>query len=128
MSDYDEFEIATRAVRVGQHRTAEGEHSEAIFPTSSYVFASAAEAAARFSGDQPGNIYSRFTNPTVRTFEERLASMEGGERCVGTSSGMAAILATCAGLLQAGDHIVSSRSIFGTTTVLFTTYLARFGI
>ena len=128
MSDYEEFEIATRAVRVGQHRTAEGEHSEAIFPTSSYVFASAAEAAARFSGDQPGNIYSRFTNPTVRTFEERLASMEGGERCVGTSSGMAAILATCAGLLQAGDHIVSSRSIFGTTTVLFTTYLARFGI
>ena len=128
MSDYDEFEIATRAVRVGQHRTAEGEHSEAIFPTSSYVFANAAEAAARFSGDQPGNIYSRFTNPTVRTFEERLASMEGGERCVGTSSGMAAILATCAGLLQAGDHIVSSRSIFGTTTMLFTTYLARFGI
>jgi len=128
MSDYDEFELETRAVRTGQHRTAEGEHAEAIFPTSSYVFPSAAEAAARFSGDQPGNIYSRFTNPTVRTFEERLASMEGGERCVATSSGMAAILATCAGLLKAGDHIVSSRSIFGTTTVLFTTYLARFGI
>ncbi|MDH5470613.1 MAG: O-succinylhomoserine sulfhydrylase, partial [Gammaproteobacteria bacterium] len=106
----------------------EGEHSEPIFPTSSYVFGSAAEAAARFSGDQPGNIYSRFTNPTVRTFEERLASLEGGDRCVATSSGMAAILATCAGLLQAGDHIVSSRSIFGTTTVLFSTYLARFGI
>ena len=128
MSDYNEFELETRAVRAGQHRTAEGEHSEAIFPTSSYVFANAAEAAARFSGDLPGNIYSRFTNPTVRTFEERLASMEGGERCVATSSGMAAILATCAGLLKAGDHIVSSRSIFGTTTVLFTTYLARFGI
>jgi len=128
MSDYDEFELETRAVRTGQHRTAEGEHAEAIFPTSSYVFPSAAEAAARFSGDQPGNIYSRFTNPTVRTFEERLASMEGGERCVATSSGMAAILATCAGLLKAGDHIVSSRSIFGTTTVLFSTYLARFGI
>ena len=128
MSDYNEFEFETRAVRAGQHRTAEGEHSEAIFPTSSYVFASAAEAAARFSGDQTGNIYSRFTNPTVRAFEERLASMEGGERCVATSSGMAAILATCAGLLKAGDHIVSSRSIFGTTTMLFTTYLARFGI
>jgi O-succinylhomoserine sulfhydrylase len=128
MSDYNEFELETRAVRAGQHRTPEGEHSEAIFPTSSYVFASAAEAAARFSGDQAGNIYSRFTNPTVRAFEERLASMEGGERCVATSSGMAAILATCAGLLKAGDHIVSSRSIFGTTTVLFTTYLARFGI
>jgi len=128
MSDYDEFEIATRAVRVGQHRSAEGEHSEAIFPTSSYVFSSAAQAAARFSGDQSGNIYSRFTNPTVRTFEERLASMEGAECCVATASGMAAILATCAGLLKAGDHIVSSLSIFGTTTSLFTTYLARFGI
>ena len=128
MSDYDEFELETRAVRVGQQRTPEGEHSEALFPTSSYVFTNAAEAAARFSGDQAGNIYSRFTNPTVRTFEERLASMEGGERCVATSSGMAAILATCAGLLKAGDHIVSSRSIFGTTTMLFTTYLSRFGI
>jgi O-succinylhomoserine sulfhydrylase len=125
---YDKFDFETRAVRSGQLRTAEGEHSEPIFPTSSYVFGSAAEAAARFSGDQPGNIYSRFTNPTVRTFEDRLASLEGGERCVATSSGMAAILATCAGLLQAGDHIVSSRSIFGTTTVLFSTYLARFGI
>ncbi|MGB5261348.1 MAG: O-succinylhomoserine sulfhydrylase [Gammaproteobacteria bacterium] len=125
---YDEFDFATRAVRSGQQRTTEGEHSEAIFPTSSFVFSSAAEAAARFSGEQPGNIYSRFTNPTVRTFEARLASLEGGDSCVATASGMAAILATCAGLLQAGDHIVSSRSIFGTTTVLFTTYLARFGI
>ena len=128
MPDYDEFDFETRAVRAGQRRTGEGEHSEAIFPTSSYVFRSAAEAAARFSGDQPGNIYSRFTNPTVRTFEERLASLEGGERCVATSSGMAAILATCAGLLKSGDHIVSSQSIFGTTTVLFSTWLARFGI
>jgi O-succinylhomoserine sulfhydrylase len=120
--------LATRAIRVGHRRTAEGEHAEPIFPTSSFVFGSAAEAAARFSGDEPGNIYSRFTNPTVRTFEQRLASMEGGEACVGTASGMAAILAACMGLLQAGDHIVSSRSIFGTTTVLFTKYLARFGI
>jgi len=128
MPDYDEFQLETRAVRAGQQRTAEGEHSEAIFPTSSYVFGSAAEAAARFSGEQPGNIYSRFTNPTVRTFEQRLASLEGGESCVATSSGMAAILATCMGLLKAGDHIVSSRSVFGTTTVLFTYYLARFGV
>ncbi len=125
---YDEFEFETRAVRAGQTRSAEGEHAEALFLTSSYVFDSAAEAAARFAGDSPGNIYSRFTNPTVRTFEERLASLEGGERCVATASGMAAILATCAGLLKAGDHIVASRSIFGTTTVLFSTYLARFGI
>jgi O-succinylhomoserine sulfhydrylase len=128
MPDFDDFDFETRAVRAGQRRSAEGEHSEAIFPTSSYVFGSAAEAAARFSGDQPGNIYSRFTNPTVRTFEERLASLEGGDSCVATSSGMAAILATCAALLKAGDHIVSSQSIFGTTTVLFSTYLAKFGI
>ena len=128
MTDYSEYELATRAVRAGQHRSDEGEHSEAIYPTSSFVFSSAAEAAARFSGDQPGNIYSRFTNPTVRTFEERLASLEGGQRCVATSSGMSAILATCAGLLKAGDHIVSSRSIFGTTTMLFSNVLSRFGI
>lgn len=128
MTDYSEYELATRAVRAGQQRSDEGEHSEAIYPTSSFVFSSAAEAAARFSGDQPGNIYSRFTNPTVRTFEERLASMEGGQRCVATSSGMSAILATCAGLLEAGDHIVSSRSIFGTTTMLFSNVLSRFGI
>lgn len=125
---FEDYEFETRAVRAGQLRTAEGEHAELIFPTSSYVFGSAAEAAARFSGDSPGNIYSRFTNPTVRTFEERLASLEGAERCVATSSGMAAILASCAGLLKTGDHIVASRSIFGTTTILFSTWLARFGI
>lgn len=118
----------TLAVRAGQHRTAEQEHSEAIFPTSSYVFESAAAAAARFSGEQPGNIYSRFTNPTVRTFEERLAALEGGERCVATASGMSAIYASCAGLLSSGDHIVSSRSIFGSTTLLFNNYLGKFGV
>ena len=129
MIDFDEtFGFATRAVRAGQVRTAEGEHSEPIFLTSSYVFKSAAEAAARFSGEQPGNIYSRFTNPTVRTFEDRLAALEGAESCVATASGMSAILSTCIGLLKAGDHIVSSRSIFGTTTVLFTNFLAKLGI
>ena len=124
----DEWDFETRAVRAGQVRTAEGEHSEPIFPTSSYVFSSAAEAAARFSGEKPGNIYSRFTNPTVRTFEQRLAALEGAECCVATASGMSAILATCLGILKAGDHIVSSRSIFGTTTILFTNYLAKLGI
>lgn len=124
----DEYGFATRAVRAGQERTAEGENSEPIFPTSSYVFASAAEAAARFSGEQPGNIYSRFTNPTVRTFEERLAAMEGAESCVATATGMSAIMATCIGLLKTGDHIVSSRSIFGTTTVLFENFLGKLGI
>ncbi len=124
----DDYSFDTLAVRAGQVRTAEGEHSEPIFTTSSYVFASAAEAAARFSGDQPGNIYSRFTNPTVRTFEQRLAALEGAESCVATASGMSAILSTCLGLLKAGDHIVSSRSIFGSTTLLFTNYLAKLGI
>jgi O-succinylhomoserine sulfhydrylase len=128
MPDNDEYSFDTLAVRAGQQRTGEGEHAEAIFPTSSYVFSSAAEAAARFSGEQPGNIYSRFTNPTVRTFEQRLAALEGGESCVATASGMAAVLATCAALLKAGDHVVCSRSVFGTTTVLFSTYLAKFGI
>jgi len=127
-SEFDDLAFETRAVRAGQQRTPEGEHAEAIFLTSSYVFANAAEAAARFSGEQPGNIYSRFTNPTVRAFEQRLANLEGGACCVATASGMAAILSTCAGLLKGGDHVVSSRSIFGTTTVLFTTYLAKFGI
>jgi O-succinylhomoserine sulfhydrylase len=120
--------LATRGIRVGHRRTLEGEHSEPLFLTSSFVFANAAEAAARFAGDLPGNIYSRFTNPTVRAFEERLAAMEGGASCVATSSGMAAILSTCMGLLRAGDHIVSSRSIFGSTTMLFDRYLSRFGI
>jgi O-succinylhomoserine sulfhydrylase len=120
--------LATRALRTGHRRTAEGEHCEPIFTTSSFVFASAAEAAARFAGEAPGNIYSRFTNPTVRAFEERLAALEGGAACVATASGMAAILATCMGLLRAGDHIVSSRSLFGSTTMLFDKYLARFGV
>ena len=109
--DFDEYGFDTRAVRAGHVRTNEGEQSEPIFATSSYTFGSAAEAAARFSGATVGNIYSRFTNPTVRVFEQRLASLEGGERCVATASGMAAILTTCMGLLKAGDHIVASRSI-----------------
>jgi len=128
MNAWDEFELATLAIRTGHNRTPEGEHGEPIFTTSSYVFSSAREAAARFSGDEPGNIYSRFTNPTVSVFETRLAAMEGGECCVATASGMAALLSLCLGLLQAGDHIVSSRNIFGSITLLFNKYLARFGI
>ena len=128
MHDEQEWDVATLAIRTGHSRTAEGEHSEPIFPTSSFVFNSAAEAAARFSGETPGNIYSRFTNPTVRAFEERLAAMEGGESCVATASGMSAILATCLGLLEQGDHIVSSRAVFGSTVMLFNKYLSRCGI
>jgi len=124
----DDYRFDTLAVRAGHQRTAEGEHSEPVFTTSSYVFNSAAHAAARFAGDEPGNIYSRFTNPTVRTFQQRLAALEGAECCVATASGMSAILSTCLGLLKTGDHIVSSRSIFGSTTLLFTNYLAKLGI
>jgi O-succinylhomoserine sulfhydrylase len=125
---WQDWDLATRAIRVGHTRTAEGEHSEPIFPTSSFVFQSAAEAAARFGGELPGNIYSRFTNPTVRIFEQRLAAMEGGESCVAFASGMAAILATCLGLLKSGDHVVCSISVFGTTTMLFTKYMSKFGV
>lgn len=120
--------IETQAVRAGHRRTAEGEHSEPVFATSSYVFASAADAAARFSGEIPGNVYSRYTNPTVRMFEERIALMEGAEQAVATSSGMAAILSTCLALLKAGDHIVCSRSVFGTTTALLDRYMGKFGV
>ena len=128
VADPPPYGFDTLAVRAGHRRTAEGEHSEPLFLTSSYVFASAREAAARFAGSEPGNIYSRFTNPTVRAFEERLAALEGGERCVAFASGMAAILATCLGLLRAGDHIVASRGLFGTTVVLLGQVLPRFGI
>jgi len=127
-SNNDKQGFDTKAVRAGQVRTAEGEHSEPIFTTSSFVFDSAEQAAARFSGAEPGNLYSRFTNPTVNTFERRLAALEGGECCVAAASGMAAILSTCMALLQNGDHIVASNGIFGSTTVLFTNHLSRFGI
>ncbi|HEY0720191.1 MAG TPA: O-succinylhomoserine sulfhydrylase [Gammaproteobacteria bacterium] len=127
-NEIDEWAFDTLAVRAGQQRTNEGEQSEPIFPTSSFTFGSAAQAAARFGGSEPGNIYSRFTNPTVRTFEQRLAALEGGERCVATSSGMAAILSTCMGILKAGDHIISSRAVFGTTVVLFGQFMAKFGV
>jgi len=122
------FGFDTLAIRSGHRRTAELEHSEAIFATSSFVFENAAQAAARFAGDEPGNIYSRFTNPTTQAFETRLAAMEGGQACVATASGMAAIMSLCVAVLQAGDHIVSSRSVFGTTTTLFDKYLPRLGI
>ncbi|MCE5394141.1 MAG: O-succinylhomoserine sulfhydrylase [Acidithiobacillus sp.] len=118
----------TLAIRTGIHRTQEQEHSEALFLTSSFVFDSAEEAADRFAGRAPGNIYARFTNPTLRALEERLAAMEGAEDCVATASGMAACLTVCMGTLQAGDHIVASRSLFGTTVQLLQKILGRFGV
>jgi O-succinylhomoserine sulfhydrylase len=126
--DWSRYNVATRAVRAGYVRSHEGEHAEAMFLTSSFVFDSAAEAAARFSGDEAGNIYSRFTNPTVKTFEQRLAAMEGADWCVATSTGMSAILATCLGLLKAGDHVVAGRDLFGSTIMLFNNILTRFGL
>lgn len=127
-SDLEGAGFDTLAVRAGQTRGPEGEHGEALFLTSSYVFRSAAEAAACFAGEQPGNVYSRYMNPTVRTFEERIAAMEGAEQAVATASGMAAILATVMSLCSAGDHILVSRSVFGATVSLFDKYFKRFGV
>jgi len=122
------YQPETLAVHAGTVRSQFGEHSEALFLTSSFVFDNAAQAAARFIGEQPGNIYSRFTNPTVTMFEERLAAMEGAEQCVATASGMSAILACVMGVLKAGDHIVASRSLFGATVNLFNNIIKKFGV
>lgn len=118
----------TLGVRAGSAHTEFGENSEAMFLTSSFVFDSAAQAAARFGGQEPGNIYSRFTNPTVTMFQDKLAALEGAEFCVATSSGMSAILACVMGLCSAGDHVVASRSIFGTSVQLFGNILKRWGL
>lgn len=128
MTRIPDWGSATLGVRAFEPRTGEMEHSAAIHLTSSFVFKSAAEAAAVFSGEKAGNVYSRFTNPTVHAFEQRLAAMEGGEACVATASGMSAILAMCMAVLKAGDHIVASRTLFGATINLFNNILGRFGI
>ena len=122
------WSFETLAVRAGQERSQFGEHSEALHLTSSFVFQNAAQAAARFSGEEPGNVYARFTNPTVTNLQERLAALEGAEACVATATGMAAILSTVMALMQAGQHIVASRSIFGATQQLFGNILPRFGV
>ena len=116
------------AVRAGQERSQFNEHSEALYLTSSFVFDSAAQAAARFSGEEDGNVYSRFTNPTVTIFQERLAALEGAEACVATASGMSAILSLVMAHLRAGDHIIASGSLFGATVQMFSNILPRFGI
>ncbi|MFN7345790.1 MAG: O-succinylhomoserine sulfhydrylase, partial [Betaproteobacteria bacterium] len=128
MTDTRPFDPDTLAVRAGTRRTEFNEHSEALFLTSSFVFGSAAEAASLFSGEEEGFVYSRFSNPTVRMFEERLAALEGAEDAVATSSGMAAILATALALLKAGDHVVCGAGVFGATVRLFSDVLGRFGI
>ncbi len=130
MSQQDdiEYQLDTLAIRTGHTRSFEGEHAEPIFLTSSFVYENAAEAAAKFSGAEPGNIYSRFTNPTVAMFEKRLAALEGGERAVATSSGMAAIMAVAMSYLKSGDHVICSRAVFGSTVSLFEKYVAKFNV
>jgi O-succinylhomoserine sulfhydrylase len=120
--------LATLGVRAGQARTEFHEHSEALFLTSSFVFDNAAQAAARFTGGEDGFVYSRFTNPTVAMFQDRLAALEGAEACVATASGMSAILAMNMALLKSGDHVVCSNAVFGATVQLYSGILARFGI
>lgn len=124
----DDLQFDTLAVRAGVARSQFGEHSEALYLTSSYVFESAEQAAARFSGALPGNVYARFTNPTVTMLQDRLAALEGGERCVATASGMAAIHACVMALCKAGDHIVSAQGIFGATQNLFGTIMSKFAV
>src|SRR5512140_2656114 len=126
MAEQSEFD--TLALRAGIHRSQFGEHSEAMYLTSSFVFENAAQAAERFTGGAEGNIYSRFTNPTVSAFQERLAALEGAEACVATASGMSAILAMAMALLKAGDHVLCSASVFGSTVQLFSNILGRFGV
>lgn len=126
--DFSRDGFDTRSVRSGQVRTPEGEHNDPIFATSSFVFENSAQAWARFTEKEEGNVYSRFTNPTVRTFEDRLASLEEGTRCIATASGMSAILTTCMTVLNSGDHVVVSRNVFGATMTLFNKILSRFGV
>ncbi len=128
MSSASRYRFETLAIRTGLERSQYGEHSEALFLTSSFVFSSAAEAAALFAGEREGYLYSRFTNPTVTILQERLAALEGAEACIATASGMAAILATAMALLQSGDHIVAARGIFGASQTLFGTILPKFGV
>lgn len=124
----EKFNTETLSVRAGTERSQHGEHSDAVYLTSSFVFGSAAQAAERFANREPGHIYSRFTNPTVSAFEQRLAALEGAECCIATASGMSAILSCAMGLLKSGDHIVCSAQVFGATVQLFGGILKRFGV
>lgn len=123
-----ELDIDTLAVRAGTARSQFGEHSEALYLTSSFVFDNAAQAAARFSGEEEGFVYGRFSNPTASAMQERLAALEGGEACIATASGMAAILSTVMALMKAGEHIVAAQSIFGATQQLFGNIFSKFGV
>ncbi|RQO71112.1 O-succinylhomoserine sulfhydrylase [Aquitalea sp. FJL05] len=124
----EQYHAETLAIRGGRESSDYREHSQALHLTSSFCYESAEQAAAMFMGEIEGYTYSRFTNPTVNAFQQRLALMEGGERAIATATGMAAIQAIMMSLLKAGDHIVSSQSLFGSTTNLFAGLLAKFGV
>src|SRR5476651_901294 len=124
----NEYKPDTLGVRAGGLRSDFQEHSEALALTTSFVYKSAAEAARKFANEEPGNIYSRFTNPTVKMFQDRLAALEGAEACVATATGMAAVATLALGLLKSGDHIVAARGVFGTVVPLFDLILSRLGI
>ncbi|HVT35495.1 MAG TPA: aminotransferase class I/II-fold pyridoxal phosphate-dependent enzyme, partial [Nevskiaceae bacterium] len=126
--DNPRWGYATQGIRASEPESAYGEHSASIALTSSFTHESAAQAARVFAGEEPGYIYSRFTNPTVRAFEQRLALMEGGAACVATASGMSAILSLCLALLKSGDHVLASRGLFGATINLYNNILSKFGI
>jgi len=128
ITDWSDYDEQTRAIRAGHKRGPENEHSEAIYATSGFIFEDAQTAAAKFEPDSRGNVYSRFTNPTVRTFQDRLASLDGGEACIATASGMSAILLACMGMLKAGDHVLCSRSVFGSISIFFSKIFSRFGV
>lgn len=128
MKQSQDYSLETLAVRAGQQRSQFNEHSEALYLTSSFVFTTAAQAAARFSGEEEGNVYSRFTNPTVALFQDRLAALEGAEACIATASGMSAILSLVMALCSSGDHIVASTGLFGATQQLLGNIMPRFGI
>ena len=124
----DSWHLDTLAVRAAVDKSQYGENSEALFLTSSFVQPDSETAARRFGGEEDGYIYSRFTNPTVASMEQRLAALEGTEACIGTSSGMSAVLLLCMGLLKSGDHVVCSRSVFGSTLKLIRSEFGKFGV
>ena len=124
----DRKKPGTLGVRAGGVRSDFQEHSEALVLTTSFVYKSAAEAARKFANEEPGNIYTRFTNPTVKMFQDRLAALEGAEACVATATGMAAVATTVFGLLKQGDHLIAARGVFGSVVPLFDQILAKFGV
>jgi O-succinylhomoserine sulfhydrylase len=127
-TDPKHWETATKLIRGGINRSAFGETAEALYLTQGFVYESAEQADARFAGDQPGYVYSRYANPTCRMFEERLALLEGAETCRTAASGMAAVGMAVQGLVKAGDHMIAGRALFGSCRWIAANWLPRFGV